>query len=117
MNEIIPEINKRLIEFRKKMKLSQQEIADTAQISRAYITQVETGRVNPSFKLLHKILLNYNLSINWLLSGKGEMIVSDNSIINEMTEEHYKLVKKLLEFDIKKQSKLINGFIDIIETD
>lgn len=117
MNEIIPEINTRLIEFRKKMKLSQQEIADTAGISRAYITQVETGRVNPSFKLLYQIMEHYNLSINWLLSGRGEMIISDNSVVNEMTDVHYKLIKKLIEFESKKQSKLINGFLDIIETD
>lgn len=114
MNEIIPDVGKRFTDFRKKLDLSQQVVADAADLSRAYITQVETGRVNPSFKLLYQMRMNYNLSIDWLLSGRGEMIVSENSIVDAMTEEHYDLIKKLLKLDSKKQGRLIGGFLEII---
>jgi len=92
-------------------------LADTAELSRAYITQVETGRVNPSFKLLYQMRMNYNLSVDWLLSGRGEMIVSEDSIINEMTERHYELIKKLIKLNARKQDRLIGGFLEIIESD
>lgn len=117
MSEIIPAIGKRLTKFRTKVDISQKDVADIADVSRAYVAQVETGRANPSFKLLYQLRINHNLSIDWLLSGQGEMIVSKNSITDRMTDEHHELLKALLKLDSKKQSRLIGGFLEILGSD
>jgi transcriptional regulator with XRE-family HTH domain len=117
MNEVIPEIGNRVAEFRKKQNLSQQDVADATGLSRPYVAQVESGRSNPSFKFLYQLRMNYNLSVDWLLSGRGEMIVSEKGVADEMTERHYELIKKLIKLNARKQDRLIGGFLEIIESD
>lgn len=117
MSVIVPGIGNRFSEFRNKLNISQQDVADVVELSRPYITQVENSKANPSFKLLYQLRMKYNLSIDWLLSGQGEMIVSENSITDEMTEEHYELIKRLLQLESRKQSKLIGGFLEIINVE
>lgn len=43
-----------LIKFRKKLKLSQEEISEMLDISRPYYSDIETGKANPNYNLMVK---------------------------------------------------------------
>jgi len=45
----------KITELRKKLKMTQQELADTVDVSRQTIISLEQGRYNPSLELAHKI--------------------------------------------------------------
>lgn len=45
----------KLKEIRLKKGYTQKELADVLGIDRSYLSQIETGRVNPSLSLLQKI--------------------------------------------------------------
>lgn len=115
--EINIEIGKRFAEFRKMKKLSQRDISDAIEVTRAYITQVETGRVNPSYKIMYHMCKNYNLSIDWLLLGRGEMEIQEDNILEHMTEAHYEFIRKFLQLEEKKQHRFLGGFNQIIDED
>ncbi|MDF7639780.1 helix-turn-helix transcriptional regulator [Lactobacillus sp. ESL0791] len=45
-----------LMKFREKEGLSQRELAKKANVSKSTITKIETGQMNPTFKLMSKIV-------------------------------------------------------------
>ncbi len=44
-----------IISHRKKLKLSQYQVADRSQVDRSYLAEVEEGKANPSIRFLHRI--------------------------------------------------------------
>lgn len=44
-----------IVTHRKKLKLSQYQVADKSQVDRSYLAEVEEGKANPSIKFLHRI--------------------------------------------------------------
>lgn len=44
-----------IISYRKRLKLSQDQVADKSKVDRSYLAEVEEGKANPSVKFLHRI--------------------------------------------------------------
>ena len=64
----------RVIFFREQKKLSQQELADFLGVSRGYIGDIERDRSAPSFNFLTLLASKMDVSIDWILTGEGEML-------------------------------------------
>jgi transcriptional regulator with XRE-family HTH domain len=75
-------IGETLKKLRKKRKLSQKEVADKSNISRTYISEIESGRTNPTYDILERIgnVLNIPFPIISYLSLD----------INSLPENHQK---------------------------
>ena len=56
-------------------KMTQQEFADRLNLSRSFINQVEVGTKNPSERTILDICKEFNVSEEWLRTGKGEMFL------------------------------------------
>ncbi|PIU37342.1 XRE family transcriptional regulator [Candidatus Roizmanbacteria bacterium CG06_land_8_20_14_3_00_34_14] len=41
--------------YRKKLRLSQQQVATLSDVDRSYLAEIEEGKANPSVKFLHRI--------------------------------------------------------------
>jgi len=59
-----------LKEIRKKKKFSQQKVALDLNISRESLSHYENGKRQPSLELLMDMSKYFNVSINYLISGK-----------------------------------------------
>jgi len=44
-----------IISYRKKLRLSQQQVAILSDVDRSYLAEVEEGKANPSVRFLHRI--------------------------------------------------------------
>ena len=44
-----------IISHRKKLNLSQQQVAILSDVDRSYLAEIEEGKANPSIRFLHKI--------------------------------------------------------------
>lgn len=67
----------RLLQFLSKNQISATHLADEIGVQRSSVSHVLSGRNNPSYDFIHKILKRYDdLSADWLISGKGEMYQS-----------------------------------------
>lgn len=112
------EMGRRAALFRKSLGLTQHELAEKANINRAYITHIETGKTNPSFDFLYKMQKTFNMSIDWLVTGNGQRIVIDEKhLFNQITEKHIELINELLKKDNMIQEKIINGILEILRAD
>lgn len=69
----------RIKTVRQKLNMTQSEFAKMIGCSKSQLTSVEVGRVNPSNQWITKLAKSANVSISWLLSGKGEIFTKENS--------------------------------------
>lgn len=94
-------IGERLQKARKTLKLSQEDISTQIGISyRAYSSYEREDR-KPSIEFLEKLVVQYNLNLNWLIAGKGEMFISPEyeDIKSEVLD---KVDEILIKYGIKK---------------
>ena len=62
---------KGLIEIRKKKGYSQQKVAMDLNISREALSHYETGKRNPDLNMLIALSKYFNVSIDYLITGKN----------------------------------------------
>ena len=67
-----PSLGDRVRVVRRSLKLSQAEFAKKLKVSRSYVGQVETHKEPASRKFLEAVHREFEVSIDWLLEGKGE---------------------------------------------
>lgn len=67
--EILSTVGTNIRTLRKKARLSQQVIADRAEIDRAYLSAIETGQQNTSIAVLEGIAGALGTSIPFLFGG------------------------------------------------
>lgn len=53
--EILYTISENIIEYRKKMGITQKDLAKILNVNQTMISKLESGNYNPTFKLIHKI--------------------------------------------------------------
>ena len=70
------DIGLRFKEFREAIKKSRQKLADELKVCQTTITYIETGKCFPGIPFQNYLYGQYHLNLNWLLTGKGEMIIS-----------------------------------------
>ena len=102
-------VNERLAQVRKTLKLTQREFAEKISVSTGFIASMEIGdrKVNPRIiKLVSSI---FNVNLQWLETGEGEMFYTDTE---KEIEEIISLYKRLNPF-FKKF--IIRQLRDLIE--
>lgn len=63
----------RLIQLRRKYKLSQARLGELCGVSKAAVSQWETGGAMPEVKKLLELRLHLDFSLDWLLTGEGNL--------------------------------------------
>jgi len=92
-------MRERIIKFLEKENISASVFADEIGVQRSSVSHILSGRNNPSFEFIQKILTRYkNLNAEWLILGTGNMYKS--------------IVQKSINFD-NNQSNADGKNIDI----
>lgn len=104
-------INERFIELRKACKKNQSDFAKVLGLSRSGVCAIETGQRNVTEK--HLIMLSnwdeYNVNIDWLRTGNGEMFLPTETDTLEKIRQEYKLTDM--------QFKLVSNFLRLPESE
>ena len=74
-------IGERFKHFRNELlRLSQKELANELELSSQAISGIENNKNLPATQTLIKLIVKYNLNINWLLTGEDEMLISYENV-------------------------------------
>ncbi len=73
IRENLKEIGKRIKEIRKNLRITQKELAAELEMSPCYLSEIEGGKGNPGHAFFYKISTRYNVNLNYLFHGEGEM--------------------------------------------
>ncbi len=63
-------VGQRIRELRKQLELSQEALANEAEVDRTYVTDVENGRRNVSVEILERLIKALNISIAEFFNSK-----------------------------------------------
>ena len=102
-------VNERLAQTRKTLKLTQREFAEKISVATGFIASMEIGdrKVNPRImKLVSSI---FNINLQWLETGEGEMFYTDTE---KEIEEIVNLYKQLNPFFKKFIIRQLKDLID-----
>jgi transcriptional regulator with XRE-family HTH domain len=88
-------VNERLALVRKTLKLTQREVAEKISVTTGFIASMEIGdrKVNP--RIMKLVSSTFNINLQWLETGEGEMFYVNTE--NEI-EEIISLYKRLNPF-------------------
>jgi len=102
-------VNERLALARKTLKLTQRELAEKISVTTGFIASMETGdrKVNP--RIMKLVSSFFNVNLQWLETGEGEMFYDD---MEKEIEEIISLYKRLNPFFRKF---IIRQLRDLIE--
>ena len=93
-------INERFTKLRKACKKNQSEFSKVLGLSRSGVTAIETGQRSVTEK--HLIMLSnwdeYNVNIDWLRTGKGDMFLPDETDTLELIRKEYSLTDTQFKF-------------------
>lgn len=110
-------IGPRLLKYRKSIGLTQQQMEEKSGIGRSYIAHVEKGTI-PSGDFIIKLLNTFNISADWLLTGKGQMFLPEEEhIFNRLKDGHIQLLENLTSLEEKRQRKVIKAILDLLNVE
>lgn len=110
------------------LSMSRETFAQEIDLKRTAIYLIETGQRNPSERTVNDICEKFNVNIEWLKTGEGEMykpqpqideleyLMGKFSINAEEDEMRTKIIKALLKLD-DNGWKVIEGLVDEILKD
>ena len=85
----------RLKEIRKLNDLTQAELGMRLDVTKQAIANIETGHSKPSLELLSKLYENFNINLNWFITGKERMLIPPKfeNIRSDILAEVEKMLK------------------------
>ena len=95
---------------RANLHLTSNELAEKLNIPVRTIGSYEREEAQPSPKFLNALIENYYININWLLTGKGNMFISNR------TEADINYIAQLQD-RLNLSDEEISGLIDILDSD
>lgn len=72
-------MGKRIKHLRQELQLSQEKFGEIFNSGKAYISAVENDKSKLSVENLVKLLVDYNVNINYILAGVGEMFINSGN--------------------------------------
>ena len=100
--------NERLALVRKELKLTQHEFAEKISVATGYVASMEIGSRKVNMRIMKLISSNFNVSLEWLETGQGEMFSGKpEQDVREIIDLYKKLNPFFKKFIIKQLRELI----------
>jgi len=71
--EIISVLHLKIVELRKRNKLTQSELANKIGVTRSALSQYEIGTRNPDYEILQKMSIFFEVSTDYLLGNNDNL--------------------------------------------
>lgn len=101
----------RLKKLRNILKLSIDKMAEELETNNYKIRDCENKKQKISNDLLEKIGIIYNVNLNWLITGKGEIFIVEEKKL-DYKEENIKMINEASELENKKIYHMIKSITE-----
>ena len=101
----LKEIGSRIVERRKQLNYTQEQIADKMDVSIQMISNLERGNKAIKIENLLKISEILNVSTDYILTGKHNQkdVSSILERINKLSDDDYKMIDTLIDYCLNKK--------------
>lgn len=101
---LLQELGNKLRKYRKKLKLTQEELAEQTGVDRRTISNLENGKANPSFTTLYRLLDCLHIPTDYLfyqtMDSPVDAMTQIRIDLNGCTETELKMLHRYIEFQI-----------------
>ncbi len=80
-------MNNRILEIRKDSKINQEEFGSRLNLTKNYISLIETGNRMPSDRTISDICREFNVNEEWLRNGTGEKYKEKDGSFSELLSD------------------------------
>jgi SOS-response transcriptional repressor LexA len=108
-------IGQRIKQIRTALGIKQVELAKVLKMNPSAVSQIESGRTNPSLETLSELGKIYNINLLWLITGTGEMFntIAETESQSGAWDNFQKLMNERLEEIVQARKDLMDS--DIVE--
>ncbi|MCB5254375.1 MAG: XRE family transcriptional regulator [Candidatus Cloacimonadaceae bacterium] len=106
-------IGKRLRDLRNELNIRQSDIAQDIGINPSAISQMESGKINPSLESLLLLWKKHKVDLHWLLTGEGEMFCDSR---NERASQKHKSWETLQGMLNKSMEEIAKAKMDLVDS-
>ena len=100
------QLGERIKEARKRLDLTQDDFSKKLDISKGFVAKVEKGHQQPSAMFLMQLFKTFDISIDWLLSGRGQkLILPEDHILNRLDDKTIQILE-LMDSELTDEEKL-----------
>ncbi|MGE5340698.1 MAG: helix-turn-helix domain-containing protein [Candidatus Omnitrophota bacterium] len=75
--EFLSEFGSRLRTARQQLKVLQKDFAKKIEVSSSFLSELEKGKNKPGLFVLKRLTLIYNISLDYLINGKGKPFLDE----------------------------------------
>jgi transcriptional regulator with XRE-family HTH domain len=105
------ELCERIKELRSLLKLSQRQFAKRIFVSQTLVNEIELGKRKINVRILHLISYRFNVNIEWLKKGDGDMFLDTppytDTRLDHIIEIFNKLDKPLQDYLLLQSKELL----------
>lgn len=104
-------IGMRIQELRRVLGLQQKELAQAAGLNPGYLSEIENGhKSNPGIATFYKISSLYNVSLDYLVQGIGDMFLADKDADEKRKQDIFKGLESIEDVTwLMKNSRFIKN--------
>lgn len=105
----------RLRHLRETLHLNQKEFCKQIDLSQGRLSDIEAGKTKPSYTTLQAISEKFSISLDWLVTGKGQMFYNEEGSISDslqLKQDEIALVLKYRELT-ERQKGRVDQQVDI----
>ena len=84
--EELEAFGRRVRSTREALRLKQNEFSAGLELSEGYTCQIEKGKANPTYEFFYKLASKYNVSLDYLIYGKGDLFFQGKKAVEENKE-------------------------------
>lgn len=105
-------LSERLKMLRKELALKQVELANIMGLNPSAISQMESGKINPSMENILQLWKLYKVDIHWLLTGEGNMFCTSKSEFTKATSKGWDTLQQMLNKSLEEIAKAKMELVD-----
>lgn len=98
-----------------KIAKSKSEIATAMGIKPNTFSEILNKRMSIGVQMIEPFCVKFGISVDWLVTGRGEMLRKDNTTITANSDENVSRLITILENTLKEKDSQINRLLSIIE--
>lgn len=106
-------VGERLRELRTVLKKKQIEIAKELKLNPSAISQMESGKINPSLDNMQQMWKMYGVDLHWLITGEGNMFSDNKKGIVESKNKGWETLQAMLN---KSLEEIAKAKIDLVDS-
>ncbi len=104
-------IGERFRQMRNYVGLSQKETSAIFGMNQSNIARIEKGIVSPNMSICHYFKSRYNINTNWLISGRGEMLIKERPKAKSVDYGEFEEEMKDLLFYLRQMPEIRLGVL------